>query len=223
MNRKTVLAISMVAVLTVAVAAPLSAEAILGLVQTEIKVKGDEITKLRFHGAGEIESDPFGGYAILTDADPVTAIAFTSHGGFYDSVVQGPGDNLDPPHVDFPGKAALCSTPTGCGPEWHVHIVEPVEDARCASGLAVGELTWDEPSETQKVAGENLIARNIPLGDNTYEAALGGGDKTFDAGTNIDTTQAGLAFPLTGIFTQTDPLDPTTLVGVCIGPLAPED
>jgi hypothetical protein len=221
MNRKTVLAISMAAIFTLAVAVPLNAEAILDLVQTEIKIKDGEISKLRFEATDKIESDPFGGYAILTDADPVTAIAFTSHGGFYDSIVQGPGDNLDTPHVDFPGKAALCSTPTGCGPEWHVHIVEPAVDLRCASGLAVGELTWEEPSERQKVAGANLIARSIPLGDNTYEAALAGGDRTFDAGTNIDTAQAGLAFPLTGIFTQTDPFDPTSLVGVCIGPLAP--
>jgi hypothetical protein len=214
MNRKAILAISLAAVFTLAITIPVSAEAILGLAQTEVKVKNGEITKLRFHVDGTgVETAPFGGYAILTDAD--TAIAVTSHGGFYDSEVQGPGTNLDTPYVDFPGKAALCSTLTGCGDEWHTHIVIPAPDARCESGFKVGDLTWDEPSEKLKVAGENLIARSIPLGVNYYEAAITGGSAPFDAGTTPGTD--GLAFPLTPIFLGATP---DTLDAVCIGPLA---
>ena len=90
-------------------------------------------------------------------------------------------------------------------------------DARCATGLAVGELTWDDPSEKLKLAGPNIIAKKIALGANDYTASLAGGKLSFDAGTDPD-ANGSLAFDLTPILLT--PGDLTTLDGVCIGPLA---
>jgi hypothetical protein len=211
MTRKLLFGISLAAVLVLSIAGPVVAEAITPIKKTEVKATSDEIRKLRFQLAGLVETSPFGGYAILTDAG--TAIAITSHAGFYDSEVQGATSPVAP-IIDFPGPAALCGSLAGCGAEWHVHIVVPAADPRCAIAK-VGELTWDDPSDSLNVAGVNLITRGIPLGVNSYTAALAGGLVGFDAGTTPGTV--GLAFDLTPIFL--DPGDPTTLDAVCIGPL----
>lgn len=215
MNLKTVLGISLAAVLAIAIVFPL-AEAITSINQTEVKVKNGQISKLKFELNGPVETQPFGGYAILTNANPTTAIAITSHAGFYDNEKQA-APSLTP-IIQFDGPAALCTAgDSGCGAEWHVHVVIPAADNRCATGLKVGELTFNDPSNRLQIAGENLIARGIPLEVNQYTAALAGGQIGFDAGTNPGTS--GLAFDLTPIFL--DPNDPTTLDAVCIGPLAP--
>jgi len=213
MTKIVLLGISLATALIFAIAFPVVAEAITPIKKTEVKATSDEIRKLRFQLAGLVEKQPFGGYAILTDAD--TAIGITSHAGFYDSEVQG-ATSPSAPIIDFPGPAALCSSLEGCGAEYHVHVVIPVADARCAIAK-VGELTWDDPSNRLIVAGTNLIAQGIPLGVNQYTAALAGGLLDFDAGTTPGTS--GLAFDLTPIFLT--PGDPTTLDAVCIGPLAP--
>jgi len=216
MTTKIILAVSLAAVLAMIVAFPIIADAITDIKKTEVKIKKGEISKLRFQLEDKIPVQPFGGYAILTDADPVTAIAITSHTGFYDSEKQRAP--TETPIIDFDGPAALCAAEdSGCGAEWHVHVVEPDADERCATGLKVGELTWTDPSDRLNVAGKNLIARGIALGVNSYVEALGSdGERDFDTGSVPGTS--GIAFDLTPIFT--DPEDPTTLEAVCIGPLA---
>lgn len=211
MTNRVLLGITLTVVVTLIVAFPAIADAITGLKQTEIKVKNNEIQKLRFQLSGLVEKQPFGGYAILTESG--TAVAVTSHAGFYDSEKQTPPTT---PVIDFPGPAALCST-TGpeCGSEWHVHIVEPVANDACATGLAVGELTFEEPSNKLNIAGANLIARGIAIGDAEFTAALSGDVRDFSVGTPLE---GGLAFDLTPIFADVN--DPTTLQVVCIGPAA---
>lgn len=196
-----------------AVAFPAVAEAITEIKKTEVKVKKGEISKLRFQLEGNVETQPFGGYAILTDAG--TAIAITSHAGFYDSEKQT--EPTVTPIIQFDGPGALCASTDGeCGAEWHAHVVVPATDARCATNLKVGDLTWDDPSDRLNVAGNNLIARGIALGANDYVAALAGGTVSFDTGAVPGTS--GLAFDLTPIFLDSEDL--TTLDAVCIGPLA---
>ena len=212
MTKTVLLGLTLAAILTMAIAFPAIADAITPIKQTEVKVKKGEISKLRFQLESKVETQPFGGYAILTDAG--TAIAITSHAGFYDSEIQGETTPASPV-IDFPGPAALCSSLEGCGAEWHVHVVEPAADDRCASNLKVGELTWTDPSDRLNVAGNNLIARGIALGANPYVAALSAdGERNFDTGSNPGTE--GLAFDLTPIFL--DPEDLTSLDAVCIGP-----
>ena len=94
------------------------------------------------------EGEVFGGYAIITSGD---VIAITSHDGFYDSVTQmSPTEGPAIPDP-FTGVAQVCTpTDTGCGPEWHGHLVKPTPDARCATGLAIGDLSFDEPNEKTK-------------------------------------------------------------------------
>jgi len=208
MKTKTFLALSLAAVFTVAIAFPVSAEAILGLVQTEIKSNDTEITKLRFHATDEIEPSPFGGYAIFTDGGAV--IAVTSHAGFYDSEVQT-APTMAQTAQAFNGPAALCNVAdVACGPDWHAHLVEPVDSANC-SFKAVGELTWEEPSASTKVAGENIILRGITIGDVTLIEALDDdGARVFHTGAPLE---GGAAFVLTPVFSG------PTLVDVCIDPL----
>ena len=218
MNIKTIMVISMATILSLAVTVPAIAEAFPSLKKAVVDVE-DDTFNLRFQFEGkssDIVPPAFGGVAVLTDAG--TAIAATTHDRFYDSEKQTAPQ--EEPVVSF-GVAALCTgTDPGCGPEWHIHIVNPVEDDRCFTGLAVGELTWEDPSEKLKLAGPNIIAKKIALGANEYTASLAGETLVFDAGTVPD-ANGSLAFDLTPIFTDTEePIDPTTLAGICIGPLA---
>lgn len=223
MTNKLLLGITLAAVLTLVIAFPTAADAITGIKKTTVKLDDDEIKKLRFKLVDKVEETPFGGYAIVTDAAPsetyvATAVAITSHAGFYDSEKQSPPTLT--PIIQFPGPAALCAAgDAGCGAEWHVHIVEAVVNTECASGLQVGELTFDDPSEKLKIKAKALVAKGIELGEEDYTAALAGGEKDFDAGAIPGTD--GLAFDLTPKFTN--PSDPTTLEFVCIGPLAEEE
>ncbi len=174
--------------------------------KTVVKVDDDEIEKLKFKLVDKVEEAPFGGYAILTDAVPTdsyagTAIAITSHAGFYDGEKQNPTTLT--PIIQFGGPAALCAP----------------GDSGCASGLQVGELTFDDPSEKLKIKAKALVAKEIELGEEDYTAALAGGEKDFDAGAIPGTD--GLAFVLTPKFA--DDNDPTTLQYVCIGPLANDE
>lgn len=216
-NKKALLAISIAAILSMGISYPAIAEAITPLKQTVVDVNDNGTFNVRFQLNDKVANEvaPFGGYAVLTDVG--TAIAVTSHAGFYDSEVQGDGTNLDTPIIDFPGPAALCSSTVGCGGEWHTHIVIPAADARCATGLKVGELTWDDPSVKLHLAGPNIIAQKIALGANDYTASLAGGTLSFNAGSDPD-ANGSVAFDLTPIFLVSD--DPTTLDAVCIGPLA---
>jgi len=213
MTKTVLLGLTLATVLTMAIAFPAIADAITDIKKTEVKVKKGEIEKLRFQLEGKVPTNAFGGYAILTDVG--TAIAITSHAGFYDSEKQI-APTVDP-IIQFDGPAALCASTDGeCGGDWHVHVVIPAVDARCATTLKVGELTWNDPSDALNIAGNNLIARGIALGTNDYVAALAGGTVSFDTGVVPGTS--GLSFDLTPIFL--DPEDPTTLDAVCIGPLA---
>lgn len=219
MTKTVLLGLTLMTVLAMTVVFPAVAEAITEIKKTEVKVKKGDLKKLKFKLQDKVPTGAFGGYAILTDASPTaeydgTAIAITSHAGFYDSERQSPPTL--PPIIQFGGPAALCAAgDSGCGGEWHVHVVEAVANTGCASGLQVGELTFDDPSEKLKIKAKALVAKKIELGKEVYTAALAGGDNIFDAGTIPGTD--GLAFDLTPKFLDDE--DPTTLQYVCIGPL----
>ena len=115
MTKTVLLGLTLAAILTMAIAFPAIADAITPIKQTEIKVKKDEISKLRFQLEGNVEEQPFGGYAIFTQDGSVVAI--TSHAGFYDSETQT-APTVDQVALQFDGPAAVCNvTDVACGNE----------------------------------------------------------------------------------------------------------
>lgn len=204
MNTKILLGLTLVAVLTMAVMSPAVAEAITDIKKTEIKVKKGEISKLRFQLEGNVETQPFGGYAIFTENGAVVAV--TSHAGFYDSETQGE-PTIEA--ISFDGPAAVCGEGSeGCGAEWHTHLVVPDVDSQYCDFASVSELTFEEPSDRLNVAGNNLIIRGVDIGTNSFTRALAGGADDFTVG---NPQKGGAAFDL----------NPAVLSGelkaVCIG------
>jgi hypothetical protein len=226
MNKPVIFSIALMAIVAIAIT-PLASAVFTGLDETEVEIEDGAYKKIKFESDDDIINTPdiFGGYAIFTTDGDV--IAATSHAGFYDSEVQGDGGNLDAPIIDFPGPAALCSSTTGCGGEWHVHLVKPAGNALCQIA-AVGELTYEEPSENtellshkKKAFVKGIQINNIPIGTDSYTEALSGANTDFTVGaTAVDPNpvsgELGVAFPLVPVFSN--PSDPSTLLAVCIGP-----
>jgi len=204
MTKTVLLGLTLAAVLTMAIAFPAIADAITPIKQTEIKVKKGEISKLRFQLEGNVETQPFGGYAIFTDGGAVVAV--TSHAGFYDSETQGVPSSVA---LQFPGPAAVCAADSeGCGAEWHTHLVVPDTDNANCNFAAVSELTFEEPSDRLNVAGNNLIIRGVDIGTNSFTPALAGGSDDFTVG---DPLEGGAAFDLNPAVSDAG------LQAVCIG------
>ena len=223
MTKKVLLGLTLVAVLAMAVAFPAVADAITSIKKTEIKVKNDEIKKLKFQLTDKVPKTPFGGYAIFTDAGDV--IAITSHGSFFDSTGQQ-APTADQVALQVGGIAAICTvSDEACGSEWHVHLVKPanpeygpeagedLEGTPICGFAAVGELTYTEPSEKLNVAGKHLLAKNIDIGTEGFVGALSGNLLDFTVGTPLE---GGQGFDLEPVFL--DPEDITTLQAVCIVP-----
>ena len=214
MNTKILLGLTLVAVLTMAVMSPAVAEAITGIKKTEIKVKNDEIKKLKFQLEDKVPTTPFGGYALFTTGGDV--IAITSHAGFFDSTgQQAPTASQIANQVG--AIAAVCTvTDVACGNEWHAHLVKPVANPLCGFA-AVGELTYNQPTDKLKIAGKNIVAKGIDIGDEGFVGALSGLLQDFTVGTPGDSA----AFDL-------DPVDalgntitnPADLAAICIVPTA---
>ena len=208
MTKTVLLGLTLAAVLTMAIAFPAIADAITPIKQTEIKVKKGEISKLRFQLEGNVETQPFGGYAIFTQDGSVVAV--TSHAGFYDSETQT-APTAGQTALQFDGPAAVCNvTDVACGNEWHSHLVEPTGSSYC-DFAAVSELTFEEPSDRLNVAGNNLIVRGIALGESDFTEALGGDFRGFVVGTPLD---GGAAFDLNPAVVDGN------LKAVCVGDLS---
>lgn len=207
MTKTVLLGLTLAAVLTMAIVFPAVADAITPIKQTEIKVKKGEISKLRFQLEGNVETQPFGGYAIFTDEGAVVAV--TSHAGFYDSETQGE-PTIEA--ISFDGPAAVCGEGSeGCGAEWHTHLVVPDVDSPYCDFASVSELTFEEPSDRLNVAGNNLIIRGVDIGTNSFTRALASGTDDFTVG---NPQEGGAAFDLNpAVFGG-------SLHAVCIGDVA---
>ncbi len=225
MTPKKILGISIATVFAVGLlSSPLYAEAIPDLLQTRVNLAGDNYDHIVFKTADKIpRTGEFGGFAILTDGH---VIAVTDHAGFYDSKAQRPPTL--PPDLPISATAAVCNeNDRGCNSKWHSHLVEPKPSDLCLTGLAVGALSFDEPSEKVKVLAKHIILRNIALGTSSFTESLTNTPKDFTVGFPVDSdgiTGAetpfnfdGVAFDLTP--TYDGPMSAETLV-VCIGPLA---
>ena len=216
---KTILAVSFAAVFAIGVISLPAFAADFGqphLTKTKLTIDGDKYSKIEFKTDGKIpKTGAFGGYAILTDGD---VIAVTSHQGAFDSETQ----TWPAPGVTF----GLCGAPAlaagHCGPVWHSHLVTPTSDARCATGLAIGGLTHEEPTSKVKVKGSKITLEKIPLGTSGFTESVSGIVGTlFTAGLPVDsdgltgaTTPGvfdGVEFPLT-------PVGAGPTFGICIGP-----
>ena len=210
MTKTVLLGLTLAAVLTMAIAFPAIADAITPIKQTEIKVKKGEISKLRFQLEGNVETQPFGGYAIFTDGGAVVAV--TSHAGFYDSEIQGE-PTIEA--ISFDGPAAVCGEGSeGCGAEWHTHLVVPDVDSPYCDFASVSELTFEEPSDSLNVAGNNLIIRGVDIGTNSFTRALAGDAADFTVG---NPQEGGAAFDLNPA------VHDGGLKAVCIGDVSSEE
>ena len=214
MNTKILLGLTLVAVLAMTIASPAVADAITGIKKTDVKVKNDEISKLKFHLEDKVPKSPFGGYALFTDAGHV--IAITSHQGFFDSVGQQAPTTAQVAN-QVGAIAAICNvTDVACGNEWHAHLVSPVDSPLCGF-KAIGELTYNQPTEYLKIAGKNIHAKGIDLGTEGFIGALSGTLQDFTVGT----PGGSAAFDLDPVdangVTITDPAD---FAAVCIVPTA---
>lgn len=178
----------------------------------QIKIKTDEsrIQELQIMLKDKIQTQPFGGYAIFTEEGSV--IAVTSHAGFFDSYKQiSPSDSQIALQV---GKHAfVCNvTDVACGPEWHTHLVEPVDSEHC-DFKAVGELTHTEPSNWLEFKNKKITVKSIDMGNEAFKEAMGGNFRDFKVGTPIE---EGMVFNLVPEFV--DPSDIRTLLAICIVP-----
>ena len=163
MTKKILAGVTLAAVFTVMMFASPMAEAITGLVSTEVKDNKNTFQKVTFSLAGDVvtHGTDFGGYAIFTEEGDVLAV--TSHQGAYDSE----GQQFDNPAVTF----ALCSpeqlSAGLCGPEWHSHLVKPVGSEHCAIA-AVGALTFEQPSATVVANQDNIKVVNVKKGTSSF-------------------------------------------------------
>lgn len=227
MNSKTILGISLAAIFAVAITpvmAGVGPDPITPLKNTHLFMDDDSYKKILFSLDGKANTgNVFGGYAVVTDigGGNLGAIAVTSHPRFYDSAVQDPP--TEPPAVPSPFVIAqLCTeTDTGCGDEWHVHLVNIAGDARCALGIAVGDLSFEEPNKRTKQVLRWISVNGLPFGDQSLTSAATGNPTTFHAGLPADIPDAiapgvqySTAFDLNAI------VENGAIQGVCIGPLA---
>ena len=220
MTKTVLLGLTLVAVLAMAVAFPAVADAITGIKKTEVKVKNGEITKLKFQLDDKVPKHPFGGYALFTEDGSV--IAITSHEGFFDSTgQQAPTASQIAQPVG--AIAAVCNvTDVACGNEWHAHLVNPVtgpldenDDPICGFA-AVGELTYNQPTDKLKIAGKNILARGIDIGNEGFVGAISGALMDFTVG---NPTDMSAAFDLDPVDANGDTITkPAALAAVCIVP-----
>jgi len=217
---KTILGISLAAIFA-AMIIPVMAdgpEPITPLKKTHLSISDDKFNKVLFRATGNVNTGSvFGGYAIITGGD---VIAVTSHPGFYDSDVQD--EPTEDPAINdpFTGVAQVCTaTDSGCGHEWHTHLVKGVEDNRCALGVAVGDLSFKEPNHKTKQVLKWISLNGIPFGDQTLESATTGDDTTFTVGLPADAPFIN-GFQYSAAFDLTPLTDETGLTGICIGPAA---
>ena len=214
MIKTILLAPTLVIVLTMTVVYPVIADPIVGIKKTNINANESRINKLQFKLKRKVPKQPFGGYAIFTDGGSV--IAITSHAGFFDSERQTrPSESQVVLQVG--AHAAVCNvSKIACGPEWHVHLVEPVDNEYC-DFKAVGELTHTEPSNWLDIGKKKIIARSIDIDDEKFKDSIGGAFRDFTVGAPIE---GGVAFNLVPKFEY--PGDINTLQAICIVPMADE-
>jgi hypothetical protein len=213
MTKTVLLGATLAAVFTVMLFASPMADAITGLVETEVKDNKNTYQKITFSLADDVitdGTDTFGGYAVFTDGGDV--IAVTSHMGAYDSA----GQQYDDPAITF----ALCSPEqldAGlCGPEWHSHLVKPADSDLCAIAQ-VGALTFEEPSATVVANQDNIKVVNVKKGTKSFTNSVSGLSTEFTvASSAVDphplSGQAGVPFDLNPVFID------GALNAICIGP-----
>lgn len=218
MTKTVLLGATLAAVFTVMMFASPMADAITGLVDTEVKDNKNTYQKITFSLAGDVvtNGDDFGGYAIFTEDGDV--IAVTSHMGAYDSA----GQQFDNPLITF----ALCSPEqlgAGlCGPEWHSHLVQPVENSLCQIA-AVGALTFEEPSAAVVANQDNIKVVNVNKGTSSFTESVTGTATDFTAGNSavnpnpVTGDGVGVPFDLTPVFDGDD------LAAICIGPASNDE
>lgn len=221
MISKTILGITL-AVIFATVITPVLAGGptpITPLKSTHLILDDDEYENILFKLDGKANTGSvFGGYAIITQGD---VIAVTSHPGFYDSEVQDAPTEAPAIPDPFSGVAQVCtSTDDGCGSEWHVHLVKGTADARCALGVAVGDLSFEEPNEKTKQVLRWISINGVPLGDQSLTSAATGAATTFTAGLPTDAPFIP-GFQYSAFFDLTPIVESGALAGVCVGPLAP--
>lgn len=185
---------------------PAVAEAITGIKKTEIKVKNDEIKKLKFHLDDKVETPTFGGYAIFTTEGAV--IAYTQHAGVYDSTSQT-APTSDQVAIQVGAIAAVCTVnDVACGGEWHSHLVVPDLDSEFCDFAAISELTFNEPANKVEAKGKHVEGKNIALGDGGFIGAISGELSDWTVG---DPQPDGAAFDLNAVVVDGE------LKAVCIG------
>lgn len=91
-------------------------------------------------------------------------------------------------------------------------VVPDVDNAYC-DFAAVSELTFEEPSDSLNVAGNNLIARGIDIGAEDFTESLTGATNSYTVGTPIE---GGVAFDLNPAVHDGE------LKAVCIGDVSSE-
>ena len=215
MTKTVLLGATLAAVFAVMMFASPMANAITGLVDTEVKDNKNTYQKITFSLADDVITDgtnTFGGYAVFTDGGDV--IAVTSHKGAYDSA----GQQYDNPAITF----ALCSPEqldAGlCGPEWHSHLVKPAGDNVCAIAK-VGALTFEEPSATVVANQDNIKVVNVKKGTKSFTESVTNTPTDFTAGKSavvpnpVTGDGVGIPFDLNPVF------DGDTLQAICIGPV----
>ena len=214
MTQKIILGVILTAVFTVMMIASPMADAITGLVSTEVKDNKNTYQKITFSLDDDVVTDgsDFGGYAVFTEDGDV--IAVTSHKGAYDSA----GQKYDNPAITF----ALCNPEqldAGlCGPEWHSHLVKPVGDSVCAIAK-VGALTFEEPSATVVANQDNIKVVNVKKGTKTFTESVTSTPTEFTAGKSavnpnpVTGNGVGVPFDLNPVF------DDGALQAICIGPV----
>ena len=212
MNSKILLGLTLVAVLAMAVASPAVADAVTGIKKTEIKVKNDEIKKLKFKLDDKVEKPTFGGYAIFTTEGAV--VAYTQHAGVYDSTSQT-APTSDEVLTQFGAIVALCDPEaSSCGGEWHSHLVVPNTDSLYCDFAEISELSFNEPADKVKAKGKHVEGKNIALGTGGFIGAVSGQLMDFTVGTP---QPEGAAFDLNAAFVDGE------LKAICIGDVTPLD
>lgn len=213
MTKKILVGITLAAVFTVMMFVSPMADAITGLVETEIKDNKNTFQKVTFSLTGDVVTDgtDFGGYAIFTEEGDVLAV--TSHKGAYDSA----GQQFDDPAVTF----ALCSPEqlnAGlCGSEWHSHLVKPASSDLCQIAK-VGALTFEQPSATVVANQDNIKVVNVKKDTSSFTESVTGIPTNFTVGNSainpnpVTGVGVGVPFDLTPVFVD------DSLAAICIGP-----
>jgi len=216
MNSRLILS-GMIA-LAVIIASPILAEAITGLDSTTVTNNTADYD-IEFTTSGPVATDgtDFGGYAIFTTDGDV--IAITSHKGVYDNEAQAyPNKNKT---FDVCNKGNVNAG--FCDAVWHTHVVKPVPNPACAL-VAVGALTFEQPSASVNIVGNVITIEGVPIGTLPYTNSITGDSLDFTtAATHVSPNPVtgdgdGVAFPLNGVFDGK--AKDKNLVAICIGPVS---